>query len=230
MLTLFHHPFCPHSRFVRLALAEYGLEAELLEERTWERRREFLLMSAEGQTPVLLEETDFAVPGAMTILEYLEDVHGERAGDRRLLPQTAQARVEVRRLTNWFNAKFFAEVSHWLVTEKIYKRFQSAERGGGGPNMEAVRAARTNLRYHLTYIGRLTGARNWLAGDRLSYADLAAAAHLSCIDYLGDAAWGENENAKNWYARVKSRPSFRPLLAERLPGVGPSPTYADLDF
>ena len=230
MLTLFHHPFCPHSRFVRLALAEYGLEAELLEERTWERRREFLLLSAEGQTPVLLEEPDFAVPGAMTILEYLEDVYGDRAGDRRLMPQAAHARVEVRRLTSWFNAKFFSEVSHWLVTEKIYKRFQSAERGGGGPNMDAVRAARTNLRYHLTYIGRLTGARNWLAGDRLSYADLAAAAHLSCIDYLGDAAWGENENAKNWYARVKSRPSFRPLLAERLPGIGPSATYADLDF
>ena len=88
--------------------------------------------------------------------------------------------------------------------------------------MEAVRAARANLRYHLRYIGHLIGARNWLAGDRLTYADLAAAAHLSCIDYLGDAQWDENETAKTWYARMKSRPSFRPLLAERLPGMAPS--------
>jgi len=60
--------------------------------------------------------------------------------------------------------------------------------------------------------------------------NLAAAAHLSCIDYLGDAQWDESETAKTWYARMKSRPSFRPLLAERLPGMTPSVAYADLDF
>jgi glutathione S-transferase len=96
--------------------------------------------------------------------------------------------------------------------------------------MHSVRAARANLRYHLRYIGHLIGVRNWLAGDRLTYADLAAAAHLSCIDYLGDAPWDENETAKIWDARMKSRPSFRPLLAERLPGMIPSVAYADLDF
>ncbi len=72
--------------------------------------------------------------------------------------------------------------------------------------------------------------RDWLAGERLSYADLAAAAHLSAVDYLGDVPWNEDEAAKNWYARVKSRPSFRPILAETLAGVPPSKTYADLDF
>ena len=106
----------------------------------------------------------------------------------------------------------------------------SAASGGGGPDMHAVRAARSNLRYHLRYIGHLIKARNWLAGDRLTYADLAAAAHLSCLDYLGDVPWDENETARIWYARVKSRPSFRPLLADRLPGSAPSATYADLDF
>ncbi len=133
-------------------------------------------------------------------------------------------------LTRWFNHKFYEEVTHWLVSEKIFKRFRSGAQGGGAPNMEAVRAARANLRYHLQYIGRLIAARNWLAGDSLTYADLAAAAHLSCVDYLGDAAWGENENARHWYARMKSRPSFRPLLTERVTGLTPSQTYADLDF
>ena len=131
---------------------------------------------------------------------------------------------------HWFNVKLFNKSSQWLVREKVNKRFMSVSQGGGAPDMEAVRAARANLRYHLRYIGHLIGARNWLAGDRLTYADLAAAAHLSCIDYLGDAQWDENENAKTWYARMKSRPSFRPLLAERLPGMIPSLAYADLDF
>jgi glutathione S-transferase len=96
--------------------------------------------------------------------------------------------------------------------------------------MDLVRAARANIRYHLRYIGYLTAQRNWLAGDQMSYADLAAAAHVSVADFLGDVPWDENEAAKLWYARVKSRKSFRALLADRVPGISPSAVYADLDF
>ena len=108
------------------------------------------------------------MPGAGVIAEYLDETRGADLGERRLMPEDALGRVEVRRLMNWFNVKFFAEVSDWLVTEKIYKRFMPAQ-GGGAPDMDAVRAARANIRYHLRYIGHLIGARNWLAGDRLSY-------------------------------------------------------------
>jgi glutathione S-transferase len=230
MVTLYHHAFCPHSRFVRLALAEMRIEPKLVEERPWERRREFLMMAAEGATPVLLEDHPPALPGAEVIAEYLDETRGLALGDRRLLPEDPAGRAEARRLMAWFNVKFFNEASQWLVREKILKRFMSAEQGGGGPDMQAVRAARMNVRYHLRYIGHLIGKRNWLAGNRLTYADLAAAAHLSCLDYLGDVQWDENEIARVWYARVKSRPSFRPLLADRLPGMTPSATYDDLDF
>jgi glutathione S-transferase len=230
MITLYHHPFCPHSRFVRLALAEFGIEPELIEERSWERRREFLLLNAEGATPVLIEASAPSLPGAGVIAEYLDETRGMGMGDRRLMPEDLLGRAEVRRLMAWFNIKFFNEASNWLVTEKIYKRFMSSGQGGGAPDMDAIRAARSNVRYHLHYIGHLIGARNWLAGDNLSFADLAAAAHLSCIDYLGDVPWAENEMAKNWYARMKSRPSFRPLLADRMRGMTPVEAYANLDF
>ena len=230
MATLYHHPLCPHSRFIRIVLAEYGLEAELVEERAFERRREFLALDPAGQTPVLVDNDTGVVPGANIIAEYLDETRGLALGDRRLLPEGPAARVEVRRLMEWFNAKFFVEVSNPLVTEKIYKRFMPNEQGGGGPDMELVRAGRNNIRYHLRYIGWLTGQRNWLAGDDMSYADLAAAAHLSSVDFLGDVPWSEDEAAKNWYARVKSRPSFRALLNDRLPGLTPSPSYANLDF
>jgi glutathione S-transferase len=121
-------------------------------------------------------------------------------------------------------------VSNLLVVEKIYKRHMSVNQGGGPPDTQAIRAARSNIRYHLAYIGWLMRTRTWLAGERLSYADMAAAAHLSVADYLGDVPWNEDEGAKNWYARVKSRPSFRTILADTLPGMPPSATYADLDF
>jgi glutathione S-transferase len=230
MITLFHHPFCPHSRFVRLALGEYGIVPRFVEERVWERREEFLALNPEGATPVLVEEGHPAVPGAMIIAEYLDETRGGDFGERRLLPADPGARVEVRRLASWFHGKFFEEVSTFLVTERIYKQTMRTEQGGGPPDTAAIRAARHNMRYHLSYIGWLAGQRSWLAGERMSYADLAAAAHLSVADYLGDVPWTEDEAAKSWYARVKSRPSFRPLLSELVPGIRPSVTYADLDF
>ena len=124
------------------------------------------------------------------------------------------------------------EVVRDMLKDLFDRHLSSLEAVGnvGAPDMDSIRAARANMRYHLRYIGHLIGARKWLAGDCLSYADLAAAAHLSSVDYLGDATWAENENAKTWYARVKSRPSFRALLSERLPGMAPSSAYADLDF
>ena len=230
MLTLFHHPFCPHSRFVRLALAEYGVTPRLVEERTWERRQDFLLLNPAGTTPVLVEDGFPAVAGAQVIAEYIEETIGPASPGRRLAPADPPARAEMRRLTSWFNDKFFDEVSGILVLERIYKTVMRSEHGGGPPDTAAMRAARHNIRYHLAYIGWLLATRSWLAGEQLSYADLAAAAHLSVVDYLGDVPWEEDEGAKLWYARVKSRPSFPPILAETVIGLAPAPTYANLDF
>ena len=230
MYTLFHHPFCPHSRFIRLVIGEHGLDLRLVEERAWERREAFLALNPAATTPVLIVEGYPAIPGVGIIAEYLDEVHGAAANERRLLPVSMAERIEVRRLMAWFNDKFFEEASHPLVTERIYKRFMSEENGGGAPAAEVIRAAKANVRYHLAYIGWLAQTRNFLAGERLTYADLAAAAHLSAIDYLGDVPWNEDGAAKAWYARVKSRPSFRPLLSEWLAGVPASQSYVDLDF
>lgn len=230
MLTLLHHPFCPHSRFARLALAEYGLTVRLVEERFWERRESFLLVNPAAATPVLVIEGGPAVPGAQIIAEYLEETRVRMHDERKLLPRDPGDRVEVRRLSAWFHEKFFAEVSGPLVTERIYKRYMSPEQGGGSPDANVLRAAKNNIRYHMAYIGWLMGTRNWLAGETLSYADLAAAAHLSTVDYLGDVPWHEDEATKSWYARVKSRPSFRTLLADTLPWMAPAENYINLDF
>lgn len=211
-------------------LGEFGLDCTLVVEEIWERRHGFLALNPAGTTPVYGDENAPSIPGPGPIAEYLDETRGLALGDQRLLPEGLLERVEVRRLLDWFNGKMHQETTGPLVMEKVYKRFMSSAQGGGGPEMTVVRAARANLRTHLAYIDYLCMRRRWLAGETLSYADLAAAAQLSCIDYLGDVPWSEHEAAKIWYGAIKSRPSFRPLLADRLAGMPPAEHYADLDF
>lgn len=225
MLTLIHFPLCPFSRTVRLALGECGLEPALAEERPWDRRKEFLALNPAGNLPVLIDDDDTVVCGSGPILEYLAETR-----EVALMPADPRERAEVRRLVAWFEVKFNEEVTRNLVVEKIDRRFMPRERGGGPPDAAVVRAGLANVRPHLAYLGYLARRRNWLAGEALSYADLAAAAHLSCVDYLGHVPWQEDGDAKDWYARIKSRPAFRPLLADQIGGMPPPATYADLDF
>lgn len=230
MPTLIHYPLCPFSRSVRLAAAECGLSLSLEEEKPWAWREEFLELNPAGALPVY-QDDGAVICGAYAISEYLAETGVDETGDARafsFFPGDEQERGEVRRLVDWFQRKFDDEVTAYLIGEKVYRRFDSD--GGGAPDMDIVRAGQANLRYHLGYIGHLAEDRNWLAGEHLSFADLAAAAHLSCIDYLGDVPWGEAEPAKDWYARIKSRPSFRSLLADRVPGLKPPDIYADPDF
>lgn len=228
MANLLHHPLCAFSRSIRLVLAECGVDVTLTEEKPWEWRQELLALNPAGTLPVFVLEDGAPIAGAYAISEYLGDTL-ERHELRGFhpFPGDPVARAEVRRLVDWFHHKFHEEVTDYLVVEKVFRRFGPKS---SSPNMEAMRAGHDNLRYHLTYIGHLTDTRSWLAGDAMSFADLAAAAHLSALDYLGEVPWEEFEPAKNWYALVKSRPSFRPLLQDRVAGFTPSETYADLDF
>jgi glutathione S-transferase len=196
-----------------------------VEERDWERRDEFLMLNPAGEVPVLVEEGE-PISGATPIAEYLE----ETAPGVKLLPEEPLARAEVRRLVDWFDRKFAAEVSDGLIFEKVTRRFLSAADGGGAPDMIVVRAALHNLRYHLDYICYLMEERNWLAGETLTLADLTAAAHLSCLDYVGDVPWAQYPGAKDWYVRIKSRPGFRGILADHVAGMPPPKLYANLDF
>ncbi len=222
MRILYHLWMSPQCRKVRVALLEKRLEFELRAENVLERRDAFLALNPAGDIPVLVEADGTALSGSAAICEFLDEVHPEPP----LIGHQPLGRAEVRRLVHWFDGKFNTEVTENLVGEKMTKRYL----GEGAPNSKAVRAGHANIHHHLDYIGYLTERRTWLAGNDFSLADITAAAHLSSIDYMGDVPWSEHEEAKDWYARIKSRPSFRSILEDNIPGSPPQKHYANLDF
>ncbi|MBM3520597.1 MAG: glutathione S-transferase family protein, partial [Alphaproteobacteria bacterium] len=206
MPTLIHFPLDPYSRRVRLALAEYGRPAELIEEQPWQPSPDLYALDPTGGLPVFIDDNRAVICGAAAIGEYLEET---LATWPSLLPGSAAQRAEARRLVGWFEGRFHSEVSGPVLSEKAMRRFLPRERGGGAPDMGRVRAAIASQREHFDYLGELADARTWLAGSQLTLADLAAAAHISVLDFLGEVPWPDYPSVKTWYQRMKSRPSFR---------------------
>jgi len=221
MNRLFHVPLSPFCRKVRLSLAEKKIEVELVEERYWEKDPDFLRRNPAGKVPVL-KMGGLIMSESAAICEYLEEKHPEPP----LMPRGAEARFEVRRLVSWFDDKFHHEVTANLLYERVNKKVM----GQGYPDSRNVKAGARAIKYHLDYMGWLLDQRRWLAGDVMSLADFAAAAHLSALDYISDVDWHRNAAVKDWYQKIKSRPAFRSLLADNLPGFPPPAHYADLDF
>lgn len=203
-------------------LAECDILFELRLEKPWERRTEFLAISMSGEVPALVEDDGFCLNDATAICEYVQ----ETKTTPNLLGDEARTRALTRRLSGFFDRVFYQDVVGTLVVEKALKRLQ----GQGTPEAALIRQGYAALEEHLKHINWLADQNNWLAGDRLSLADISAAAQISIVDYLGDVPWEKHPEAKNWYARIKSRPSFRSLLADTIPGLPPPSHYANLDF
>jgi glutathione S-transferase len=170
----------------------------------------------------VLRVDDLVLADSAAIFEYLEEVYPEPP----LLPRDPALRAEARRLVGWFDDKFHDEVTANLLYERVNKKLSKT----GYPESEKIKAGLRNVKYHLDYIGWLVDHRRWLAGDMMTIADFAAAAHLSCLDYVGDVDWTRNQGLHEWYAKIKSRPAFRSILADLVPGFTPPQHYADLDF
>ena len=221
MAKLYHVPLSPFCRKVRLSLAEKKIECELIEERYLEPSPDFLRRNPAGKVPVLKIEGRTMSESA-AICEYIEEKYPEPS----LMPKSAEARFEVRRLVSWFDDKFHNDVTSKLLYERVNKKVM----GQGFPDSKNVKTGAKAIKFHLDYMAWLLDHRRWLAGDVMTLADFAAAAHLSSLDYISDVDWHRSETVKDWYAKIKSRPAFRSILADQVSGFPQPGHYADLDF
>jgi len=230
MRTLYHFPLHPPSRMARIALSEKKLKVreEIID--PWVPEEGFLALTAEGAPPVLIDLTThgtLTISGARAITEYAND------GSKRhpLLSEEPFERAEARRLCAWFDGRFTEEVDAYILSEKIERSMLAqTDPNVGPPDTEILREGRAHLEQHLTYLTSLLEKRDWLAGRRYSLGDIAAAAHLSCLDFLGEVSWRDWPLLKDWYQKIKSRPSMRTILGDRVPGLRAPRHYTDLDF
>jgi glutathione S-transferase len=221
MLRLYHVPLSPFCRKVRLVLAEKKMDVELIEERYWDQSTEFLRRNPAGKVPILRHEGALLTEST-PICEYIEELNPNPS----LIPKDAKARYEMRRLVSWFDDKFHHEVTSNLLYERVNKKVS----GQGFPDSKNIKEGARKIKYHLDYMAWLLEHRRWLAGDTMTLADFAAAAHLSSLDYISDVDWNRSSAVKDWYAKIKSRPAFRNILSDQVSGFPPPRHYDDLDF
>ncbi|MBH0115115.1 glutathione S-transferase family protein [Novosphingobium sp. YJ-S2-02] len=223
MWHIFQFPLCPFSRKVRLLMAEKGIAYELQTTRPWEGEDRLFQMNPAGRTPVVREmERGVVLADSRAICEYFE----ETVDRNPMLRGTDQQRAEIRRLVALFDENFFNDVSGPLLHEKMKKRLVLRQSPDGRSLRDAMKLAHD----YLDYIDYLIDNRPWLAGATMTLADLTAAAQISVADYLGGLDWSSHEQARGWYLVMKSRPSFRPLLTERMEVIQPPSHYGEVDI
>jgi glutathione S-transferase len=224
MRTLYHYPLCPYSRQIRLILKEYNQSFNLIKEDYWTMRPEFLsALSPSGEVPVLIEQNNLVISDIYSILEYLID----ECADERFVPKSDRVKMaEFRRLVSWYNKKFYREVTKHMLDEKLIRIMQR----NAFPKPEIIRAARNNLHHHMQYINTLLSNKDFIFSEYFTLIDLIVASHLSIIDYFNEIQWDNYFQIKEWYSLIKSRPSFKAILNDRIPGFNPPKHYDELDY
>ncbi|MEQ1900981.1 MAG: glutathione S-transferase family protein [Devosia sp.] len=225
MPTLLQHRLDPASRLARLMFAEYGIAIDLEDIKPWTREPHLLELNPAATVPILLEDGEAPAVGVLAVIHAIEERYSPSAV-AGLFPAHSKDRAEMWRLTEWALMKLNDEVTSYVIEEKIIKR----DRRGATPDPAVLRVAKANFTEHLLYFNWVLATRQWFAGEAMTLADFALAAHLSTLDYLGDVAWDSSVETRNWYARIKSRPAFRTLLNDRVAGMPAAAGYADLDF
>lgn len=221
MVLLVHHPISPFARKIRLQMSEKKMLFVLRDEEPWRLSEDVYKLNPSGELPIFLNDGK-VISGNYAISEYLEEIKT----DVPLLYGNAEDKAEIRRLIDWFDNKFYKDVYRNLVYEKVHKRFAA----GLAPDSKILKIGLNNLNYHLEYIEWLLEQRQYLATETISLADLAAAAQISVVDYLGGIPWDDFKNAKIWYSKIKSRPAFKDILKDNIKGILPAKHYANLDF
>ena len=214
MRRLIHLMLSPSCRLARLMVAEKRVACDPVQAE-----------DARNPMPVFVDLDGSRIEGLWALVDHLENHYP----DHPLAPADDAERRASLRWLDWAMGPLHEQVTQRIVYEKAGQRFTGAP-ARRAPDMNIIRAGREELKLALASIGKAAEANGNLAARESSLGDLAVAAHLSALDYFGEVPWHDFAAASEWYVRMKSRPSFRSILADRVPGQPPVSHYAELDF
>lgn len=227
---LYGSNICPFSKKIRFVLDEIDVKYRLIDTKTWILNKQFLELNPANEIPVLKDKRNgYIICDSYLIMEYLSRLYSEKNEFSRhsFFGKNLEEFIEIQRIHMWFDKKFYNDTMVCFIEEIFYKTYQQSK---VPLNTDRLRIARYNLDIHLRYIEFLLSNRKWLASEKFSIADIAAATQISILDYLGNINWRKYLKLKEWYIIIKSKKGFENILQDKIPGFQASLYYDKLDF
>lgn len=195
-LRIHHHPLSGHSHRAVLFASLVGAGAELVEvdlKAGAHKRPEFLKLNPFGQVPVL-EDGDVAIADSNAILVYL----AKKLGREDWLPETPREAAAVQRWLSVAAGQIaFGPAAARLIT--VFGAKFNAE--------EVIGRAHAVLKV----IDAELAARDWLAADRPTVADVAIYSYVARAPE-GNVDLEPYSNIRAWLGRVEALPGFTPFV------------------
>ena len=207
-LQLYFHPFSSYSQKALIALYENAtpFEAMRIEGPDCEATQEWARRWPIKRFPMLVDG-ERTIVEATCIIEYLQ-VH--RPGTVRLIPDDADAAIEVRMMDRFFD-NYISTPQQTVVFDAL--------RPEGTHDAYGVQRAREMLETAYAWLDGVMANREWAAGDTFSLADCAAAPFLFYADWTHSID-PSHANVIAYRKRLLKRPSFARAVDEARPYRG----------
>lgn len=192
----------PNPKAVRMFLAEKGMtlprvEVDLMAGEN--RRQPYLAKNPSGQCPALELDDGSVLAEITAICEYLDEV-GPRPS---LIGATAEERAKTRMWTRRIDLNILEPMANGFRYGEGLKMFQ--DRIHCIP--EAAAGLKQIAQERLQWLDGLIGAKPFVAGDRMTMADILLFAFVDFFAGYGQPLNPDLKNIAAWYGRMKARPS-----------------------
>ena len=205
-----HNSGGPNPRMVRMFMAEKGFDVPKVDVdlRGGENRREpYLKINPSGQTPALELDDGTMLAEITAICEYVDEKQKDTPS---LIGDTPEERARTRMWTRRIDLNIAEPATNGFRFAEGLKMFENRVRCIPGAASELKATARDKLKW----LDGLMGTKPFIAGDKLTMADimflggwLSPFAFLDFMANVGQPLDPDCKNLTAWFGRMRARPS-----------------------
>ncbi len=199
----FYNSIGPNPRMVRMFMAEKGIEVPTVEVdlRGGENRKEpYLKLNPSGQCPALELDDGSVVAEITAICEYLDEIKKDTPS---LVGETPEERARTRMWVRRIDLNILEPAANGFRFSQGLKLFQN--------RIHCIPQAADDLkataREKLAWLDGLMGGQPYIAGDKLTMADILLFVFIDFMGNVGQPLDPANKNLTAWFGRMQARPS-----------------------